>query len=317
MGSMRRGRETFLRALRAACRHDCLDPDQPPPGRREPPAGFASCAPRPRHIEHAGPATGSPRRPRRPRAGGCAAGAVSSFRGARNAGPGRCCGWSARRSIATATVIGTFDWTLERGEHWHVCGPNGSANRPHVAAVRRPLACARRPARAALAGLDAWKRATGLVSPELAVASMRRRVTPWPTSSPPACTTVSGSTPSPTPAERRRVQRALREWHIEALAARRARELSYGQLRLCSPRGRSSGRGGSTCSTSLSMDWMRRRAWVCVRDWMRGAPRCDTGHGDPPPEDVPPYVQNVLRMRRGRAPVAARAEGAQSGIDAS
>ena len=203
-------------------------------------------------------------------------------------------------------VIGNFDWMLVPGEHWHVCGPNGSGKSTFMALLYGDLwpAHGGRLARL-LPAVEDWKRATGLVSPDLQALYAATGYTV-------ADIVASGLHDSiglnalPTPSERRRVQRELRAWHIEALVARRARELSYGQLRLVlAARAFIRPRriylldepfDGLDAAASLRL---RARLDAAVR---RGATLVMVTHHA---EDVPPYVQKVLRMRRGRAPVAA------------
>ncbi len=110
-----------------------------------------------------------------------------------------------------------------------------------------------------------------------------------------------------TPAERRRTQRALREWRIEELAARRARELSYGQLRLVLA-ARAFIRPRRVYLLDEPFDGLDATACLGLRARLdaavrRGATLVMVTHHS---EDLPHYVRNVLRMRRGRAPVCAR-----------
>jgi molybdate transport system ATP-binding protein len=203
-------------------------------------------------------------------------------------------------------VIGTFDWTLARGEHWHVCGPNGSGKSTFVSLLYGDLWPAhggrlvrRWPA------VEAWKRATGLVSPELQAAYAATGYTV-------ADIVASGLHDSiglnefPTPAERRRTRRALREWRIEGLAARRARELSYGQLRLVLA-ARAFIRPRQVYLLDEPFDGLDTAACQGVRARLdeavrRGATLVMVTHHA---EDLPPCVRNVLHMRRRRAPVVA------------
>ena len=65
-------------------------------------------------------------------------------------------------------VIGTFDWRLVPGEHWHVCGPNGSGKSTFMSLLYGDLWPAHGGQLARLwPAVEDWKRATGLVSPDL------------------------------------------------------------------------------------------------------------------------------------------------------
>lgn len=203
-------------------------------------------------------------------------------------------------------VIGTFDWTLTPGEHWYVCGPNGSGKSTFMSLLYGDLWPAhggqllrRWPA------VEDWKRATGIVSPDLQALYAATGCTV-------ADIVASGLHDSiglntlPTPSERRRVQRELRAWQIEELVARRARELSYGQLRLVLV-ARSFVRPRRIYLFDEPLDGLDAAARLRLRARLdagvrRGATLVMVTHHV---EDVPPYVRNVLRMRRRRAPVVA------------
>jgi len=132
-------------------------------------------------------------------------------------------------------VLGPFDWAIADGEHWHVGGANGSGKSTLIALLYGDLSPAdggRIERRGFPRGtpVSEWKRAVGLVSPELQA-----------TYAATGCTAeeivVSGlhssigldETPSPT--ECRLARSRLAEVGLGGLARRRARELSYGQLR--------------------------------------------------------------------------------------
>jgi molybdate transport system ATP-binding protein len=132
-------------------------------------------------------------------------------------------------------VLGPLDWVLEEGGHWHVCGPNGAGKSTLIALMYGdlgPAAGGRIDRRGFPPGtpLSEWKRTVGIVSPELQS-----------TYSATACTVeeivVSGLHSSiglderPTPAELVLARRRLAEVGMHGLGRRRARELSYGQLR--------------------------------------------------------------------------------------
>ena len=205
---------------------------------------------------------------------------------------------------AERNVIGTFDWTLERNQHWYVRGANGSGKSTLIAMLYGDLW----PAHGGKlerywSAVDDWKARVALVSPEL---QARYAAT--------GCTVeqivASGFHASiglnewPTAVELRRVRRELRAWGLSDLAARQARELSYGQLRL----------------VLVARAFVRpRRLWLLDEPFdgldaearqrfranldgavSRGATVVMATHHE---EDVPAYVTRVLTLRLGRAPV--------------
>ena len=200
-------------------------------------------------------------------------------------------------------VIGTFDWTLREGEHWRVHGANGAGKSTLIAVLYGDLWPAhggRRERRWVTA--DDWKARVGLVSPELQAAYAAT-----------GCTVeeivISGLHSSiglnelPTAAELRRVRRELRAWQLDAFATRRARELSYGQLRRVLA-ARAFIRPRRLYLLDEPFDgldgdaraMLRARLDAAVR---RGATLVMATHHE---EDVPPYVHHALLLRRGRAP---------------
>jgi molybdate transport system ATP-binding protein len=201
-------------------------------------------------------------------------------------------------------VIAPFDWTLRKGEHWQVRGANGSGKSTLVALLYGDLwpAAGGRLERA-LPDVADWKNAVGLISPELQAAYAAT-----------GCTVeeivASGFDASiglnewPTPARRRRVRQELRAWGLEALAARQARELSYGQLRLVL--------AARACVRQRrlylldepfdGLDPAARKALHARLDAAvkRGATIVIATHHQ---EDVPGFVRNQLELRRGRTPL--------------
>ena len=148
-----------------------------------------------------------------------------------------------------------------------------------------------------------WKARVGLVSPEL---QARYAAT--------GCTVeqivASGLHASiglnewPTAAELRRVRRELRVWGLTDLAARQARELSYGQLRLALV-ARAFVRSRRLWLLDEPFDGLdadARRRFRANLDGAvsRGATVVMATHHE---EDVPAYVARVLMLRLGRAPV--------------
>lgn len=133
-------------------------------------------------------------------------------------------------------VISRVDWRLETGEHWCVTGPNGAGKSTFLALLYGDIWPAdggriERPSLGQGAPIEDWKRDVGLVSPELQA-----------TYAATACTieeiVVSGLHSSigindrPTTRERALAKAALEHVGLRALRGRRARECSYGQLRL-------------------------------------------------------------------------------------
>ena len=132
-------------------------------------------------------------------------------------------------------VLGPLDWTVADGEHWHVAGPNGAGKSTLIALLYgdlspavggRLLRCDHPPG----TPVAEWKDRVGLVSPdlqsrfaaiqctaeEIVVSGLRSSV---------------GLDDPPTTRERSRARRWLARVGLEGLGGRRARELSYGQLR--------------------------------------------------------------------------------------
>jgi molybdate transport system ATP-binding protein len=133
-------------------------------------------------------------------------------------------------------VISRLDWTLRRGEHWCVTGPNGSGKSTFLALLYGDLwpavgGTVERPLLPAGAPVEEWKRMVGLVSPELQA-----------TYAATACTVEEivlsglhssiGLNEPPTASEQAAARDALSRVGLVSLRRRRARELSYGQLRL-------------------------------------------------------------------------------------
>lgn len=204
-------------------------------------------------------------------------------------------------------VIAHFDWTIGNGQHWCVTGPNGSGKSTLLALLYGDLwpALGGRIERLALprgAAVGEWKRMVGLVSPELQAAYAAT-----------ACTVeeivLSGMHSSigldepPKRAERVRAQRALRRVGLVDLAGRRARQLSYGQLRLALV-----ARALVLPRRLLLLDEpfdgldadVGARVHALVDGAVRGGAQIvlATHHR----EDVPPYVRNFVLLRPGRRP---------------
>jgi molybdate transport system ATP-binding protein len=201
-------------------------------------------------------------------------------------------------------VVAPFDWRLAEGEHWRLAGANGSGKSTLMALLYGDLwprhggTLERRwPA------VDEWKRRVGLVSPEL---QARYAAT--------GCTVrdivASGLHDSiglndfVTPAEARRVSRELARWRLRELADRRARELSYGQLRMVLV-ARAFVRRRRLYLLDEPFDGLDLEARGRLHERLDAAVREEgatlviaSHHAD----DVPAYVRRELTLRRGRAP---------------
>jgi molybdate transport system ATP-binding protein len=200
-------------------------------------------------------------------------------------------------------VIGAFDWTLREGEHWRVQGANGAGKSTLIAVLYGDLWPAhggRRERRWVTA--DDWKARVGLVSPELQATYAATGCTVEEIVASGLHSSIGLNDP-PTATERRRVRHELRAWRLDDLAARRARELSYGQLRrVLAARAFVRPRRLYLLDEpfdGLDVDarrMLRARLDAAVQ---RGATLVMATHHD---EDVPPYVHHALLLRRGRAP---------------
>ena len=204
-------------------------------------------------------------------------------------------------------VLGPLDWTVAEGEHWHVAGPNGAGKSTLVALLYGDLPAAaggRIVRRGHQPGtpIAEWKARVGIVSPELQSVYAAT-----------ACTAEEivvsglhssiGLDESPTVTERARARRWLGRVGLGGLGTRRARELSYGQLRrvllaraLIAPR--------RLLLLDEPFDGLDAEARAIVATHVgevvrRGTQLVIATHH---PEDVPPYVGRrlVLRARRPR-----------------
>lgn len=205
------------------------------------------------------------------------------------------------------SVLPAFDWTVRAGEHWSVTGPNGSGKSTLLALLYGDLwpalgGAIERPALGPGLPISEWKRLVGLVSPELQA-----------TYAATACTleeiVLSGAHSSiglgerPSRAERQRARRALQRAGIAHLADRRARQVSYGQLRLAL-----FARALVMPRRLLLLDepfdgldpGIAERARDLVDTAVRsGAQLVVASHHR---EDLPAYVRNTLALQPGRRP---------------
>ena len=215
----------------------------------------------------------------------------------------------------TTRVIGAFDWTLRPGEHWHLRGANGAGKSTLVALLHGDLW----PAHGARLerrwrAVEDWKRRIGLVSPELQATFARTRCTVREIVGSGLHGSV-GLERAPSTAARRRVERTLADFGLEALASRRARELSYGQLRLVLV-ARAFVRPRRLLLLDEPFDGLDAVARDRLRRAMEAAVRRDgatlviaTHHV----EDVPDCVRCELELRPGCAPRARARRGARRG----
>jgi molybdate transport system ATP-binding protein len=204
-------------------------------------------------------------------------------------------------------VLGPLDWTMAAGEHWLIAGSNGAGKSTLIALLYGDLSPAdggriERQGFPAGTPVSEWKSAVGIVSPEL---QSRYAAT--------ACTVeeivVSGLRSSigldepPSPAERVLASRRLAEVGLRGLGRRRARELSYGQLRRALV-----ARALVTERRLLLLDEPFDGLDASARDIVaaqvaaaaeRGAQVVLATHH---PEDVPAYVTRRLTLPARRAP---------------
>ena len=257
-------------------------------------------------LERAGPVEATVQRPARPRVSGPGRANVTRRQRPRAARPLLRLEGAAIYRDGRA-VIAPFDWTLLEGTHWLVRGANGSGKSTLMALVYGDLwprhggTLQRRwPA------VDDWKRCVGLISPEL---QARYAAT--------GCTVRDivasglhdsiGLNEHVTAPEARRVSRELARWGLRELADRRARELSYGQLRLVLA-ARAFVRRRRLYLLDEPFDGLDTEARARLRARLDGAVSEEgatlvlvSHHAD----DVPNYVRGELTLRRGRAPTVA------------
>ncbi|HEU4529689.1 MAG TPA: ATP-binding cassette domain-containing protein [Steroidobacteraceae bacterium] len=203
-------------------------------------------------------------------------------------------------------VLHDINWTLAAGEHWAVLGRNGSGKSTFLKLLYGdlPPALGGHVERAGFARgthIEEFKRTVGFLSPELQSEQAREDSTV-------ADIVVSGRHASiglnepASPGERRAVRRWIEFFGLQDWVERRARELSYGQLRrvllaramAASPRlllldEPCTGLDASTRAVVLAH--LQRLAEAGVQLVMA------THH----PDDVVPAINRVLRLQRGSA----------------
>jgi molybdate transport system ATP-binding protein len=204
-------------------------------------------------------------------------------------------------------VLPRFDWTIAHGEHWRIAGPNGSGKSTLLALLYGDMwpAWGGRISRSGVSAgspISDWKCRVGCLSPELQA-----------TYAATDCTVeqivLSGLHASiglnelATATELRAARTSMRRAGLSALALRRARELSYGQLRLALV-ARALVRRRCLLLLDEPFDGLDAEASAlvhvlvgsAVRD---GAQLVVATHHD---EDFPLYVRNTLTLRSGRRP---------------
>ena len=205
-------------------------------------------------------------------------------------------------------IIGSFDWILNRGEHWRLRGANGAGKSTLIAVLYGDLWPAHGGERVRRWPVAAdWKARVGLVSPELQAAYAATGSTVEEIVASGLHASI-GLNDIPSASELRRVRAELRAWGLSSLAARRARELSYGQLRLALM-ARAFLRPRSLFLLDEPFDGLDAAARALTRGRLdaavrRGATLVLATHHD---EDVPSYVRKGLLLRRGHTPKVERA----------
>jgi len=204
-------------------------------------------------------------------------------------------------------AISRFDWTIHAGQHWYIAGPNGSGKSTLVALLYGDLwpAIGGRIERLALprgAAIGEWKRVVGLVSPELQAAFAATACTAEEIVASGLYSSI-GLNQRPSSREWARARRALKGLGLLHLSQRRARQLSYGQLRLALlaralvlPR--------RLLLLDEPLDGLdpdtRARAGALIDQSVRGGVQLILASHHA--EDVPAYVRHVLELRAGRRP---------------
>jgi len=205
-------------------------------------------------------------------------------------------------------IIGSFDWILKRGEHWRLRGANGAGKSTLIAVLYGDLWPAHGGERVRRWPVAAdWKARVGLVSPELQAACAATGSTVEEIVASGLHASI-GLNDIPTASALRRVRAELRAWGLDSLAARRARDLSYGQLRLALL-ARAFVRPRRLFLLDEPFDGLDDAARALTRGRLdaavrRGATLVLATHHD---EDVPSYVRRGLLLRRGKAPQVERA----------
>jgi len=202
-------------------------------------------------------------------------------------------------------VIRGVDWDLRRGEHWAITGPNGAGKSSFLRMLYGDLAPAHggtilRAGFVAGTPIEEWKKTVGFVSPELQSdyaidVSVRDLVISGRYAS-------IGLNEAASDADLRAAQRWIEYFDLADLAARRPRELSYGQLRRALL-----ARALAAAPRLLLLDEpltgldAPQRAAMCgmLSNLMaRGITLIMAVHH---PEDLPAGITHVLRLHKRRA----------------
>ena len=201
-------------------------------------------------------------------------------------------------------VLREIDWNVSAGECWCVSGANGSGKSSLLGLVYGDLPAAvggevRRAGLERGVPISSWKNRVGLVSSELQALYAAT-----------ACTleeiVASGEHSSigldspPSAAARRRARQALARLGLAGLARRRAREVSYGQLRRALV-ARALWRPRDLLLLDEPFDGLDAETRRELLEWLREASACGTtivltAHHD---ADVPAWVTRRLRLLPG------------------
>lgn len=211
-------------------------------------------------------------------------------------------------------VVERLDWQILKGEHWCVTGANGTGKSTLMLLLYGDLwpALGGRVARAGCppgVAIEDWKHGTGLVSPELQASYAAT-----------GCTleeiVVSGLHSSiglnewPLPAELALARRWLGRVGLAGLGERRARQVSYGQLRLALL-ARALVRPRRLLLLDEPYDGLDARSRAIMSRAVEaavkgGAQVVLATHHD---EDVPTFVRHRLELRSGGAWIVRAAQG--------
>lgn len=207
-------------------------------------------------------------------------------------------------------VVPRFDWTIGGGQHWCITGPNGCGKSTLLSLLYGDLWPAHggrieRSGMPAGAPVAQWKRRVGCVSPELHSTYAATTCTVEEIVASGLHSSIGLDEP-PTRSEQASVRRALRRVGLADMARRRARQLSYGQLRLALF-ARALVRDRELLLLDEPFDGLDAGVSARVHALVdtavqEGAQVILATHHR---EDVPSFVGHRLEMRRGRRPTVA------------